>query len=64
MKKLLFLFVITLFFSCENDDCTEMVNIPKWDALEMTFVDNYQEVPCGIGDPVDESVILKFYFNH
>ena len=54
MKKLLFLFVITLFFSCENDDCTEMMNIPKWDALEMTFVDNYQEVPCGIGDPVDE----------
>ena len=64
MKKLLFLFVITLFFSCENDDCTEMVNIPKWDALEMTFVDNYQEVPCGLGDPVDEPVILKCYFNH
>ena len=58
MKKLLFLFVIILFFSCKNDDCTEMVNIPKWDALEMTFIDNYQEVPCCIGDPVDEPVIL------
>ena len=35
-----------------------MVNIPKWDALEMTFIDNYQEVPCGLGNPVDETVIL------
>lgn len=59
MKNLLFLFVTVFFFSCTNDDdCTEMVNLPKWDALEMTFVDNYQEVPCGIGDPVDEPVIL------
>ena len=58
MKKLLILFVVILYFSCKNDDCTEMVNIPKWDALEMTFIDNYQEVPCGIGDPVDEPVTL------
>ena len=57
-KKLLFLFTALLFISCENDNCTEMVNIPKWDALEMTFIDNYQEVPCGIGSPVDEPVIL------
>ena len=58
MKKLLFLFIALLFNSCKNDDCTEMVNIPKWDALEMTFIDNYQEVPCGLGSPVDEPVIL------
>lgn len=43
---------------CSKDDCTEMVNIPKWDELEMTFIDDYQEVPCGIGKPVDEPVIL------
>mgnify|MGYP006219020243 FL=1 len=58
MKKLLFLSTALLFNSCKNDDCTEMVNIPKWDALEMTFIDNYQEVPCGLGNPVDEPVIL------
>ncbi len=58
MRNLLFLFVKVSFFSCTNDDCTEMVNLPKWDALEMTFVDNCQEVPCDIGDLVDEPVIL------
>lgn len=58
MNKLLFLFVIISFYSCSKDDCTEMVNIPKWDALEMTFIDNYQEVPCGIGEPIDRPVVL------
>ena len=57
MNKLLFLFVIVYLFSCTNDDCTEMVNLPKWDAIEMTFIDNYQEVPCGFGNPIDEPVI-------
>ena len=57
MNKLLFLFVIISFYSCTKGDCTEMVNIPKWDALEMTFIDNYQEVPCGIGEPIDRPVV-------
>ena len=57
MNKLLFLIVIVSLFSCTNDDCTEMVNLPKWDAIEMTFIDYYQEVPCGFGDPIDEPVI-------
>ena len=49
--------IIISFYSCTKGDCTEMVNIPKWDALEMTFIDNYQEVPCGIGEPIDRPVV-------
>ena len=48
--------VLTLIFSCEDDDCTKMVNIPQYDPNEMTFIDNFQEVPCDFEEPVDEPV--------
>lgn len=56
-KYLLLVIMTTLFYSCSNDDdCTKMANIPKWDPIEMTFVDNFQEVPCDFEGPVDEPV--------
>jgi len=36
-----------------------MKNIPKWDPIKGGFVDNYIEVPCGLGDPVDQPVITN-----
>ncbi len=33
-----------------------MENVPKWDPIKGTFVDNYIEVPCGSGEPVDSPV--------
>lgn len=58
IKYYLILTIIsTLSFSCSNDDdCTKMVNIPKWDPIEMTFVDNLQEVSCNFEEPVDGPV--------
>lgn len=47
--------MITLL-SCNEDDCTKMVNIPQWDPNQMTLVDNMQEVPCDFEEPVDEPV--------
>ena len=47
---------VFLMYGCEEDDCTKMVNIPQWDPIEMTFVDNFQEVPCDFDEPVDEPV--------
>ena len=47
----------SIFYSCTNDDdCTKMVNIPKWDPIEMSFVDDFQEVSCDFEGPVDEPV--------
>jgi len=45
-----------VFFSCSKEDCTKTVNLPVWDPIEMTFVDNFQEVPCDLGEPVDQPV--------
>lgn len=54
---LIFTIISSLSFSCSNDDdCTKMVNIPKWDPVEMNFVDNLQEVPCDFEEPIDEPV--------
>jgi hypothetical protein len=55
MKKVLILMAI-VFFSCSKEDCTQTVNLPVWDPIEMTFVDNFQEVPCDLGEPVDQPV--------
>lgn len=49
------LFALLIFTSCSKD-CNEMANVPKWDANKGTFVDNYIEVPCGTGKPIDEPV--------
>lgn len=49
-------FLLIIFNSCEKDECTKMVNIPQWDPNEMTFVDNFQEVPCDFEEPADEPV--------
>lgn len=55
-KRLAISILITIFFSCGDQDCTKIVNIPKWDAIDMTFVDNPQEVPCYFEEPVTEPV--------
>lgn len=55
-KIVINLFFIIILFSCNEDECTKMVNIPKWDANLMTFVDDIQEVPCDFEEPVDEPV--------
>lgn len=54
-QLLIILFMIALL-SCNEDDCTKMINIPQWDPNQMTFVDNMQEVPCDFEEPVDEPV--------
>ncbi len=46
---------LALIWSC-SDDCTKMVNIPQYDPIEMTFNDNFQEVPCDFEEPVNEPV--------
>jgi hypothetical protein len=53
---LFFVLVFTLFFECTEDDCTKMINIPKYDHNQMTFVDNFQEVPCDFEEPAVEPV--------
>lgn len=55
-KIVINLFFIIILFSCNEDECTKMVNISKWDANLMTFVDDMQEVPCDFEEPVDEPV--------
>ena len=47
-----------VFTSCSKEDCTKTVNLPVWDPIEMTFVDNFQEVPCDLGEPVDQPVSI------
>lgn len=57
IKNLLAIAILLLaVVGCEKDECTKMVNLPTWDPLEKTFVDNYQEVPCDLGEPVDKPV--------
>jgi len=59
MKKTLRILPILLLFLISTNcskDCTEMENVPKWDPIKGTFVDNYIEVPCGSGEPVDSPV--------
>lgn len=53
LLSILLLFLISI--NC-SDDCTELANVPKWDPYKKTFVDNYIEVPCGSGKPVDAPV--------
>lgn len=55
-KHVLIILFMLILLSCNEDDCTKMVNIPKWDPNQMTFVDNMQEVPCDFDEPVDEPV--------
>lgn len=57
MKKALILIAI-IFSSCSKEDCTKTVNLPVWDSIEMTFVDNFQEVPCDLGEPADQPVSI------
>ena len=62
MKKTLLLIAIVFtsahFYKCSKEDCTKTVNLPVWDPIEMTFVDNFQEVPCDLGEPVDQPVSI------
>ncbi|WP_394747820.1 hypothetical protein [Spongiimicrobium salis] len=47
-----------LLMNCSNDDdCTKMVNIPRFDPNQGTFVDNFQEVPCDFEEPVTQPVV-------
>lgn len=55
LRVLPILFLILISTNC-SDDCTELQNVPKWDPYKKTFVDNYIEVPCGSGKPVDAPV--------
>lgn len=55
-KHVLIILFMLILLSCNEDDCTKMVNIPQWDPNQMTFVDNMQEVPCDFDEPVDEPV--------
>ncbi|MFK5959489.1 MAG: hypothetical protein QM495_11555 [Lutibacter sp.] len=55
-KILVLLFLSFLLIDCSKDDCTEFKNVPKWDPIKGSFVDNYIEVPCGLGDPVVQPV--------
>lgn len=47
---------VNLLYNCSDNDCTKMINIPKYDPNNMTFVDNFQEVPCDLEEPVTEPV--------
>lgn len=57
-RNCFFIVCIILFLGCEDDDeeCTTMVNLPTYNSATMQLEDNYQEVPCDLGEPVTEPV--------
>ncbi|CAM1369792.1 conserved protein of unknown function [Tenacibaculum soleae] len=55
MRKIIILTIAFSFlYSCE-DDCTKVVNLPKYDHNK-GFIDNYEEVPCDFEEPVTDPV--------
>jgi len=54
--RVVIILLLTVISTNCSKECTELANVPKWDPIKGTFVDNYIEVPCGTGDPVVKPV--------